>query len=63
MKVAGTSSLQELFVSTHRDAECVDHLVPMMLCCVDDVTVLSVELLDLFLKDRLPRTEKQTTDV
>lgn len=63
MKVAGTSSLQELFVSTHRDAESVDHLVPMMLCCGDDVTVLSVELLDLFLKDRLQKTEKPTTDV
>lgn len=54
VKVAGTSSLQELFVSTHGDAERIDHLVPMMLCCGDDVTVLSGELLDLSLK--------QTTD-
>lgn len=54
VKVAGTSSLQELFVSTHGDAKCVNRLVPMMLCCDDDVTVLPVELLDLSLK--------QTTD-
>lgn len=40
MKVAGTSSLQELFVSTHGDAERVDHLVPIMLCFGDDVPVL-----------------------
>ncbi len=51
MKVAGTSSLQELFVSTHRDAERVDYLIPMMLCGRHDVLVLSVELLDLSLED------------
>ncbi len=51
MKVAGTPSLQELFVSPHRDTECVDHLIPMMISCGDDVLVLFVELLDLSLED------------
>ena len=52
MKVAGASSLKELFISTHRDAERVNHLVPMMLRCGDDVVVVSVEILDFSLKVR-----------
>lgn len=52
VEVTGTAALQELFVSTHRDAECVDHLVPMMLCCGDDVLILCVQILDLSLKQR-----------
>lgn len=51
VEVAGTSSLQEFFVSTHSDAECVNGLIPMMPCCSKDVTVLSVECLDLRLKE------------
>lgn len=51
VEVAGTSSLQEFFVSTHGDAECVNGLIPMMPCCSEDVTVLSVECLDLRLKE------------
>lgn len=51
MKVTGTSTLQELFVSTHRDAERVDHLVPEMLCSSDDVAILSVKVLCLHLGD------------
>lgn len=50
MKVTGTLPLQELFVPTHGDAEGVNHLIPMMLSCVDNVTILSVEFLDLPLK-------------
>lgn len=50
MKVAGTASLQELFVSTHRDAERVNHFVPMMLGGGDDVVVLPVQVLYLCLK-------------
>lgn len=53
VEMAGASSLQELFESTHRDAERVDHLVPMMLCCGDDVNVLLVQILDLFLKSQV----------
>lgn len=50
VEVAGAPSLQELFVSAHRDAERVDHLVPIMLCCGDDVNVFFVQMLNLFLK-------------
>jgi len=50
MEVAGTSSLQELFVSTHRDAERVDHFVAEVLCCGDDVPVLSEQVLYLRLE-------------
>lgn len=57
MKVARTSSLQELFVPAHGDAESVNHLIPMVLCCGDDVTVLPIELLDLSLKQRDPRKQ------
>lgn len=51
MEMAGASSLQEFFVSTHGDAECVNGLIPMMPCCSEDVTVLSEECLDLSLKE------------
>lgn len=61
MKVAGASTLQELFVSTHRDAERVDHLISIVLCSGDDVLVLPVELLDRFLKDREPKTNVRMT--
>lgn len=50
VKVTGTASLQELFVSTHRDAERVNHFVPMMLGGGDDVVVLPVQVLYLCLK-------------
>lgn len=50
VEVTGTSSLQELFVASHGDAQGVYGLIPMMLCCGNDVAVLPVELLDLSLK-------------
>lgn len=59
MKVAGTSSLQELFVSTHCDTKRVDHLVPMILCCGDDVVVLFVEILDFSLKEKRKKNRRK----
>lgn len=49
VEVTRTASLQELFVTTHRDTECVNHLVPMMLCSGNDVTIVCVKVLDFFL--------------
>lgn len=47
VEVAGTSSLQELFVSTHGDAEGVNRLVPQTRCSDQNVLVDSEEVLDL----------------
>lgn len=47
VEVTGTLALQELLVAPHGDAQGVDGFVPMMLCGVNDVTVRSMELLDL----------------
>lgn len=50
MEVAGAAPLQELFVSTHGDAESVDHLVLQLLGHGEDFQVLSEQSLDLSLK-------------
>lgn len=51
MEMAGTSPLQELLVPAHGDAKCVYHLIPILLCCGNDLVVLPVELLYSPLKD------------
>ncbi len=45
MEMAGTSSLQELLITTHGDAECVNDLISKMLGTFQNICVHIIEFL------------------
>ncbi len=50
MEMAGTSSLQELFITTHGDPESVDDLISKMLGTFQNICVHIIEFLHSILK-------------
>lgn len=46
MEMAGTPALQELFISSHSDAECVNDLISKMFGVFQNILVHMIEFLD-----------------